>query len=314
MRERPSCTSSPRSDASGCAGSDPNTSTASTTACSTPATAGGPSPPRPSTRSTSSSAAPSRDAVAPRAASPATSRLLARRTPAAVDPQDRTQTWTAEQLRTVPARRRWTPPVPRPVALRHDRHATQRTARPAMDRHRLRQAPPARSTAGLVAIGYELHESRGKTRNSRRTIDLDPTTIDRPRRLAGLPGRRVRRRRHQRRRAGCSPTPTAEPVHPHALSQTFDRIVRRAGVPVIRLHDLRHTHGTPAHQGPASRSRWSANDSVTPTSSSPSRPTNTSCPACKPTPPAPSKGSSPPVPPADAPAASSRRNTRKKTA
>ena len=34
------------------------------------------------------------------------------------------------------------------------------------------------------------------------------------------------------------------PIHPHALSQTFERIVRRAGVPVIRLHDLRHTHGT----------------------------------------------------------------------
>ncbi len=29
----------------------------------------------------------------------------------------------------------------------------------------------------LVAIGYELHESRGKTDNSRRSIDLDPTTI-----------------------------------------------------------------------------------------------------------------------------------------
>ena len=34
------------------------------------------------------------------------------------------------------------------------------------------------------------------------------------------------------------------PIHPHAISQTFERIARRAGVPVIRLHDLRHTHGT----------------------------------------------------------------------
>jgi len=31
---------------------------------------------------------------------------------------------------------------------------------------------------GLVAIGYELHESRGKTSNSRRCIDLGPTTVD----------------------------------------------------------------------------------------------------------------------------------------
>jgi len=35
-----------------------------------------------------------------------------------------------------------------------------------------------------------------------------------------------------------------EPIHPHAISQTFERIARRAAVPVIRLHDLRHTHGT----------------------------------------------------------------------
>src|SRR5690606_14998740 len=38
--------------------------------------------------------------------------------------------------------------------------------------------------------------------------------------------------------------PNGEPVHPDTLSQTFERISRRADVPVIRLHDLRHTHGT----------------------------------------------------------------------
>ncbi len=31
---------------------------------------------------------------------------------------------------------------------------------------------------GLVAVGYELHESRGKTANSRRSIDLDSPTVD----------------------------------------------------------------------------------------------------------------------------------------
>ncbi|MGI8661927.1 MAG: hypothetical protein ACR2LQ_01795 [Acidimicrobiales bacterium] len=35
-----------------------------------------------------------------------------------------------------------------------------------------------------------------------------------------------------------------QPIHPHALSQAFERIARRAGVPMIRLHDLRHTHCT----------------------------------------------------------------------
>jgi integrase len=35
-----------------------------------------------------------------------------------------------------------------------------------------------------------------------------------------------------------------EPVHPHAISQAFERIARRSGSPVIRLYDVRHTNGT----------------------------------------------------------------------
>jgi integrase len=35
-----------------------------------------------------------------------------------------------------------------------------------------------------------------------------------------------------------------QPVRPHALSQAFERVARRACVPIIRLHDLRHTHGS----------------------------------------------------------------------
>jgi integrase len=35
-----------------------------------------------------------------------------------------------------------------------------------------------------------------------------------------------------------------KPVHPHALSQAFERIVARASLRAIRLHDVRHTHAT----------------------------------------------------------------------
>jgi integrase len=35
-----------------------------------------------------------------------------------------------------------------------------------------------------------------------------------------------------------------DPVHPHGLYQTFKRIVANAGVPEIRFHELRHTHGS----------------------------------------------------------------------
>jgi integrase len=34
------------------------------------------------------------------------------------------------------------------------------------------------------------------------------------------------------------------PIHPHSLSQTFERLVEKSGLPRIRLHDLRHTHAT----------------------------------------------------------------------
>ena len=40
----------------------------------------------------------------------------------------------------------------------------------------------------------------------------------------------------------CEPDGT--PLHPNAFSKTFERLVRLAGLPRIRLHDLRHTHAS----------------------------------------------------------------------
>lgn len=96
---------------------------------------------------------------------------------------------------------------------------------------------------GLVAVGYELHQTRGKTRNARRCIDLDATT------LAVLDGWRALQAAEYQATGIDDPgwmftRPDGQPVHPHSLSQAFERIARRAGVPVIRLHDLRHTAGS----------------------------------------------------------------------
>jgi integrase len=96
---------------------------------------------------------------------------------------------------------------------------------------------------GLIAVAYELHETRGKTRNARRRVDLDSTTV------AILTTWREWQRAEQQAvgidTAGWIFTDGhGEPVHPHAISQAFERIARRADVPIIRLHDLRHTHGT----------------------------------------------------------------------
>jgi integrase len=40
------------------------------------------------------------------------------------------------------------------------------------------------------------------------------------------------------------PAEDGGPTHPHAFSQAFERLVRRSGAPIARLHDLRHTHAT----------------------------------------------------------------------
>ena len=87
----------------------------------------------------------------------------------------------------------------------------------------------------LISVAYELHESRGKTRTARRTIDLDERTMDVLRTIR-------------------SPDAKAEgyvfchkdvaPIHPQVLSDAFKRLVGQSGLPRIRLHDLRHTHAT----------------------------------------------------------------------
>lgn len=96
---------------------------------------------------------------------------------------------------------------------------------------------------GLVSVGYDVHMSRGKTSNSRRAINLDSTTVQ------VLSAWRDWQQTEQRA-VGLKPSgwvftnAAGNPIHPHSISQTFERIVKRAGVPKIRLHDIRHTHGT----------------------------------------------------------------------
>jgi integrase len=95
---------------------------------------------------------------------------------------------------------------------------------------------------GLVSVAYELHETRGKTRGSRRCIDLDRRTVDVLRRW-----RRTRLREDPNATdvdAYLFATPDGTPVHPQLLSDAFRRLVKSSGLPYVRLHDLRHTHAT----------------------------------------------------------------------
>ncbi len=97
---------------------------------------------------------------------------------------------------------------------------------------------------GLVAVGYEVHQTRGKTKTARRAIELDNTTMSvleawRAYQCAEFAA------------VGIDPGDDwvftdgdGEPIHPHAVYEAFRRIVHNAGIPAMRFHDLRHTHGS----------------------------------------------------------------------
>ncbi len=108
--------------------------------------------------------------------------------------------------------------------------------------------------AGRLAVkktriqnGYEILLSTPKTRKGRRLIALDPATI------RALRLDRVRQKRECRAKgipwdaSGYVFTRAdGEPYHPERVSKMFRRAAKEAGLPPIRLHDLRHSHATMA--------------------------------------------------------------------
>jgi integrase len=96
-----------------------------------------------------------------------------------------------------------------------------------------------------VMLGYAIHASEPKTRRGRRMIALDPTTN------AKL-GEHRRRQEEERLVHGPGWMDTGhvftredgEPYHPERVSKLFTGSAKRAGLPRIRLHDLRHTYAT----------------------------------------------------------------------
>jgi integrase len=97
----------------------------------------------------------------------------------------------------------------------------------------------------LVSVGYKLSVSDVKTDQGRRSIDLDGPTVAilRSWRARQLEERLAIGSRHEDHGLVFA-RPEGTPLHPDYFSQTFDRAVARSGLPVIRLHDLRHTHAS----------------------------------------------------------------------
>ncbi len=96
----------------------------------------------------------------------------------------------------------------------------------------------------VVAVAYEVIESTPKSHNAR-VIDLDRETVEM------LHAYREQQRAEQHEwgaeyedRDLVVAKENGSPIHPHSFSQMFERLIQRAGVRTIRLHDLRHTHAT----------------------------------------------------------------------
>ena len=99
-------------------------------------------------------------------------------------------------------------------------------------------------TRSLVSVGYELHETRGKSRTARRPINLDARTVE-----VLHAWRQVREDEdpvfdRDDPDGHVFARPDGKPTHPQLLSDAFQKLVRRSCLPRLRFHDLRHTHAT----------------------------------------------------------------------
>jgi integrase len=98
-----------------------------------------------------------------------------------------------------------------------------------------------------VVVNYVVHESEPKTRMGKRSLALDPAT------LAALQEQKAHQDQ-ERAEVGAAwmdsglvfTRPDGSPIHPDLITDWFRRLARAAGLPPIRLHDVRHSYATAA--------------------------------------------------------------------
>ena len=90
----------------------------------------------------------------------------------------------------------------------------------------------------IARINGEVVEAPLKTKNAYRTLPLAEDTID--------------VLKQQKKKIGSSPwvfpSPTGGPISPDSVLHMLHRVLKRAGLPLVRFHDLRHTFATLALQ------------------------------------------------------------------
>jgi integrase len=102
-------------------------------------------------------------------------------------------------------------------------------------------------TIPRVVVDHQVHDSAPKTERGRRRLALDPVT------LAALQAHRQRQAedrtavgRRYRDHGYVFTWPDGRPLHPENIANWFEQHTRAAGLPRIRLHDVRHSYATAA--------------------------------------------------------------------
>jgi integrase len=97
----------------------------------------------------------------------------------------------------------------------------------------------------LVVVNYEVTISEPKTEAGERTLSLDPDTVASLRtHQASQAAERLAMGRLWVDTGLVFTAPGGEAIHPQRFSDWFQQRIRRAGLPRIRLHDVRHSYIT----------------------------------------------------------------------
>lgn len=97
-----------------------------------------------------------------------------------------------------------------------------------------------------VVVDGRAEDSDGKSAAGRRTISLDPFTVTHLAAFAAQLDEEARAHGRAEPWPYLAVSPEGVWLHPDTITRRFNRLVDRAGVPRIRLHDVRHTYATMA--------------------------------------------------------------------
>ena len=101
------------------------------------------------------------------------------------------------------------------------------------------------ATTRVVVRGHAQDSDETKSIRSHRRISIDPVTVEALRRRRASQDEERMAFGDQFRATDLVFTwEDGRPPHPDVIRQRFQRLIKRLGLPVIRLHDLRHTYAT----------------------------------------------------------------------